>query len=586
MRAYLRIGCAAATLALAAPAQAAPHWTYGTSEHFEVYTTAGENGAREALASFERIRGFFIDYLKLSPARQNPTRLVVFSGDSEFKPYRLNEASIAYYGPGPDRDVIVMRSLHEDDEPVAVHEYAHLVLQQAGNRFPVWFNEGIAEFFSTMAPFGGAMSIGRVPRDRLLYLTSGVKLIDLPRLLTVERDSPEYNTKSHAGVFYSESWALVHMLMTDARYRAATGQLIALMSTGTATAADIERLYGKSLAAIAQDFVAYIHGGRYTYFSSPYREPASAQFSVRPATDFESGLAMANLLAGLKQDEAAARAAFARLAADHPDDISLVESEAVFELQHGHRNAAQPLLRRAIALGSKTPRIYAQYAAMIGSNDVAAAEPILKTATDLAPDDLDLKLTYASVLVAVHKPADAIAVLKSFPRVAADRAYAYFNIAANAQLMLDDLDDAKASAARAVSYARPGAEASGAKQMADIIDQRLADRAYAKRMAEAASRAIAERDDAASARHALSGHMTNMICGTSAPVVEVTTADKQVVRLVIDDPLQVIVGGEGDKQIDLQCGPQDHPVRVSYEAAEDAAAHTAGKLRGITFEAP
>jgi hypothetical protein len=80
--------------------------------------------------------------------------------------------------------------------------------------------------------------------------------------------------------------------------------------------------------------------------------------------------------------------------------------------------------------------------------------------------------------------------------------------------------------------------------------------------------------------------MTNMICGTSAPVVEVTTADKQVVRLVIDDPLQVIVGGEGDKQIDLQCGPQDHPVRVSYEAAEDAAAHTAGKLRGITFEAP
>ena len=44
MRAYLRIGCAAATLALAAPAQAAPHWTYGTSEHFEVYTTAGAAG--------------------------------------------------------------------------------------------------------------------------------------------------------------------------------------------------------------------------------------------------------------------------------------------------------------------------------------------------------------------------------------------------------------------------------------------------------------------------------------------------------------------------------------------------------------
>ncbi|HVT48188.1 MAG TPA: tetratricopeptide repeat protein [Vicinamibacterales bacterium] len=587
MRAYLRIGCAAATLALAAPAQAAPHWTYGTSEHFEVYTTAGENGAREALASFERIRGFFIDYLKLSPARQNPTRLVVFSGDSEFKPYRLNEASIAYYGPGPDRDVIVMRSLHEDDEPVAVHEYAHLVLQQAGNRFPVWFNEGIAEFFSTMAPFGGAMSIGRVPRDRLLYLSSGTALIGLPRLLAVERDSPEYNTKSHAGVFYSESWALVHMLLTDAHYRAASGQLIALMSTGTATAADIEHLYGKSLAAIAQDLVAYIHGGRYIYFSSPYREPATAQYSVRPATDFESGLATANLLAGLKQDEAAARAAFARLAADHPDDVSLVESEAVFELQHGHQDAARPLLRRAIALGSKSPRIYAQYAAMIGPNDPASAEPVLKTATSLAPDDLDLKLTYASVLMAVHKPADAIAVLQSFPRVAADRAYVYFNIAANAQLMLGDLDDAKASITRAASYARPGPEAATAKQTADGIDQVLAARARAKAVAaSAADMAAATGAEAKPARRSIAGRMTNMVCGKDAPVVEVTTADAHVVRLVIDDPLQVIVGGEGDKQIDLQCGPQNHPVRVVYEPAEDTARHTTGKLRGITFTAP
>jgi hypothetical protein len=76
-----------------------------------------------------------------------------------------------------------------------------------------------------------------------------------------------------------------------------------------------------------------------------------------------------------------------------------------------------------------------------------------------------------------------------------------------------------------------------------------------------------------------------MVCGKNAPVVEVTTADKTVVRLVIDDPLQVIVGAKGGEQVDLQCGPQDHAVKVTYEVAEDAAAHTAGRLRGITFQA-
>jgi hypothetical protein len=585
MRAHLRVVCAAAALALAGPGvHAAPHWTYGTSEHFEVYTTGGANRARDALASFERIRGFFIAYLKLSPARQNPTRLVVFSGASEFKPYRLNEAAIAYYQPGPDRDVIVMRSLQAEDEPVAIHEYAHLVLRQAGNRFPVWFNEGIAEFFSTMAPFGGKMSIGRVPRNRLLYLSSGTKLIDLPRLLAVEYDSPEYNTTTHAGVFYSESWALVHMLLTDSRYRGASGPLIALMSTGTATAADLEHLYSKPLAAISGDLLSYIHGGRYAYFSTTYRDPDDAQYTTRPATDFESGLATANVLAGLEHGEDAARAAFARLAADHPDEPSLAESEALFELRHGHADAARPLLARAVALGSHNVRIYAQYASMVGQDDPAAAAALLKTATSLASDDLELKLNYASLLMRLQRPADVVGVLQSVPHVPADRAYAYFNIAANAQLMLGDLDVAKTSAARAVTYARPGAEANGARQLAEIIDQRLAGRAYAKRMAEAASRAPTADDRPA--RRTVSGRMTNMVCGKNAPIVEVTPADKRVVRLVVDDPLKVIVGGDGGEQVDLQCGPQDHPVRVTYEVAEDATAHTAGKLRGITFEAP
>jgi hypothetical protein len=584
MRTSWRAAGVAAALVLAAQVQAAPHWTYGTSEHFEVYTTGGEKRAREALESFERIRGFFIDYLKLSPTRQNPTRLVVFSGASEFKPYRPNEAAIAYYQPGPDRDVIVMRSMQATDEPVAIHEYAHLVMRQAGNRFPPWFNEGIAEFFSTMSPFGGAMSIGRVPRDRLLYLASGTKLIGLPRLLAVDHDSPEYNTKSHAGVFYSESWALVHMLLTDARYRGASSQLISLMATGTATGADLERLYGKPLAAISGDLVSYIHGGRYAYYSTTYRDPSSAEHTVRPATGFESGLALANVLAGLR-DEGAARAAFARLAAEQPDDLSLVESEAIFELGRRHDDAARPLLARAVDLGSRNFRIYAAYASMIGDADPGAAAKLLETASSLAAGNFDLKLTYASVLMRVGRGADAIAVLQSARHVPADRAYAFFSLAANAQLMVADLEDARKSAARAVTYARPGSEAAAAKQMLEGIDQVLATRERATRAA-AAAREATERDDPEPAHLSIAGRVTNIVCGSGAPVVEVTTGDARVVRLVIDDPLRVMVGEKGGEQVDLQCGPQDHPAQVTYEVAVDTAAHTAGKLRGLIFEKP
>src|SRR5262245_34476926 len=78
------------TIFVSAPA-AAPTWTYSSSAHFEVYTTGGEGRARDALLYFERAHAFFASYLQLSPAQTRPTRLVIFSNDREYAPYRPNE---------------------------------------------------------------------------------------------------------------------------------------------------------------------------------------------------------------------------------------------------------------------------------------------------------------------------------------------------------------------------------------------------------------------------------------------------------------------------------------------------------------
>src|SRR5262245_43200074 len=116
---------------------AAPQWTYASSDHFEVYTTGGERRAREAIASFERVHAFFTDYMGLAPALARPTRLVVFSSDGEFKPYRPNAVAQAYYQATADRDYIVMSSFDEDAQQVVVHEYVHLLIRQSNVDYPV-----------------------------------------------------------------------------------------------------------------------------------------------------------------------------------------------------------------------------------------------------------------------------------------------------------------------------------------------------------------------------------------------------------------------------------------------------------------
>jgi hypothetical protein len=47
-------------LLLLAPAslRADTRWTYASSDHFEVYTTAGDHTARDAIVFFERVHAF------------------------------------------------------------------------------------------------------------------------------------------------------------------------------------------------------------------------------------------------------------------------------------------------------------------------------------------------------------------------------------------------------------------------------------------------------------------------------------------------------------------------------------------------
>ena len=150
----LTLACA---LILASSSNAAAAWSYAASDHFEVYAAGGDRDARDALNYFERVQAFFTDFMGLSPRPGAVTRLVVFNGDRQFAPYRLNEVSTAFYLAGPDRDFIVMKSFDENANRIVVHEYAHLVIRHAGLRFPLWLNEGLAEFFSTLAPEGRRM---------------------------------------------------------------------------------------------------------------------------------------------------------------------------------------------------------------------------------------------------------------------------------------------------------------------------------------------------------------------------------------------------------------------------------------------
>ena len=102
------------------------------------------------------------------------------------------------------------------------HEYVHLLVGNALAEVPTWFNEGLAEYYSTYQMLGEReATLGRVHENHVFALRE--RFIPLTELLAVDHRSPLYNEGDRRNIFYAESWSLVPYLLLAA---ARQGQLV------------------------------------------------------------------------------------------------------------------------------------------------------------------------------------------------------------------------------------------------------------------------------------------------------------------------------------------------------------------------
>src|SRR5271165_2051294 len=237
IRAARRLALTSSLLAAAALAAApADPWLRIQSTNFELFTTAGERAGRDLVRHFEQVRAFFLQVFGAKSTNGKPVRIIAFHSEKEFQPYRPNEAATAFFHDGGEHDYIVMQGAASEHYGVATHEYTHLLVGQAAGVIPVWLNEGLAELYSTLEQEGPKIVVGKAPPGRLQALREN-RWVDLNVLLATGRDSPLYNEKSRAGMFYAGSWALVHMLNLDPQYRPQLSAMLdALKSSQSAQA--------------------------------------------------------------------------------------------------------------------------------------------------------------------------------------------------------------------------------------------------------------------------------------------------------------------------------------------------------------
>jgi tetratricopeptide (TPR) repeat protein len=222
-------------------ATAAEKWNSLRSKNLLVVGNASEAQLRSAASDLEQFReaylAVFTDTMKTATV---PTVVVVFRNDEAYRPFKpLLEGTAAagltgYFQPAEEVNYISLVAGQPIPKAV-LHQYAHALTRDLPTSIPLWFTEGIAEFYSMFAIMTKekVYSLGqRIPQH--VDLLKKNPFIPLDELFAMDRSSPLYNEAQRTSAFYAQSWALVNYLLVglNSTRQAELGEFLRLMTQG------------------------------------------------------------------------------------------------------------------------------------------------------------------------------------------------------------------------------------------------------------------------------------------------------------------------------------------------------------------
>ena len=247
------------------------------SAHFTVVTDLGAKRGMEVALHCEQMRVAFRLLMNHATTDQ-PTPLLIFALDGQKEiDDMLGRPKTKHPGlflSGEDRDFILVDASGDARRAVS-HEYIHDLLNASPrSSVPTWFEEGFAEYFSTMQVDARETKLGLVPIGELQFLRENGKLMRLWDLFAVRQDSKLYNQNGPTqAIFYAESWLLVHYLF-DHHLISHAEPFFSRIARGQALSIAIQGEFGVSPTQLEANLLEYAKGERFRYFSLPALEIA------------------------------------------------------------------------------------------------------------------------------------------------------------------------------------------------------------------------------------------------------------------------------------------------------------------------
>lgn len=574
--------------------QAAEHWISLTTPHFEMYTTNGVKQGTAALQIFEQVRYFFLRFsTKFAP--DSRVRIIAFRSENEYKPYRFNEGTFAYYLRSPKQDYIVMQDISSEHHSAAIHEYTHLIVENLNLKLPIWLNEGLADLFSSLEPKGDQARVGRLLPERLISL-SRERWLELPKLLSVDRNSPYYNERDKMSIFYAQSWALTHMLVLGKEYRPNFSKFLEAIALDKKEEDSFRLIYGKTLKQVNDDLRDYFQHGTISLLFDIHLEKSDLEPIVAELSELQTRLALTDLLAANQKTATQAQARLEELAKEHPENAEIEESLGYLNWQQRNTDQARFHFARAVERGSKDPEMLYHYSQLLreASGPNSQVVTLLQRALAAKPSYYDAQFALGMAAMSEQKYGLALATLRTIKTVKPEHAYHVFSALAFSALKLKDPKQAKELGEKAKQYATSPdqqLQADNFLRYLKELEQPVVPQQVSQVAASSPPPPTPEPDhnvDRGSIKSQLIGlrHVEGMIkyfdCSGKMQLIRLEVDSKEMI-FAIDDPKLVIIRNGKNYYLDFDCGPQK-PARlgISYLPYTNNRG-IAGKIRELTL---
>jgi tetratricopeptide (TPR) repeat protein len=437
-------------------------WVEVDSSHFSVATDGGEKRAREVAQRFEQMRMAFGVIFKKVSVNTAPLQIIAFRNSKElrqFSPlYGGKPVELAGFflgnggrgGPGAneERQYIALDLSQEDSWGTVFHEYAHLLINSNFPPSPVWFDEGFAEYCSSLKVDKKEIDIGLVKPElpELLSQNRWLKLVDL---FSVSHDSQIYNRDDRRSVFYAQSWLTVHFLMTKNMMKQVSAYVRMTEDQHVAVPEAIRRSFGMEPEALERAIEGYFRGGT-MYFHAPTPPGADAvQFNSRPLSDLEIKSVMADLDYHSRDYRARGISEFQEILAKQPENVVANRGLGYEAMQKNDWDKAGEHFRRAAAQDVKDPQVHYLLALMMNRKGMSSGNrenldfmrKELAAAIALEPNYADAYNLLGMTLSFAGEKQESVNALQKAIALS-PRSPWYMGNLANAYLQMQDFDHA------------------------------------------------------------------------------------------------------------------------------------------------